>query len=153
MLQHMPRLDVSVHELPARVNSGELHRVVLELYNPSKVPVKVNWVLFTLLSTFFPRLQKDSSFLGEKLFPLCCFPCGEFNTMQYPAMMVRTCRTWIFQKVYCLGEFLCVCNHCQWLKSMTLLLYVVIFCLCSILRLPWTNRWQIESLCSTVGDR
>jgi hypothetical protein len=54
-----------------------------------------------------------------------CFPCGEFNTMQYPAMMVRTCRTWIFQKVYCLGEFLCVCNHCRWLKSMTLLLYVV----------------------------
>ncbi|CAK9197509.1 unnamed protein product [Sphagnum jensenii] len=40
VLRHMPRLDVSVHELPARVNSGELHRVVLELYNPSKVPVK-----------------------------------------------------------------------------------------------------------------
>lgn len=38
----MPRLEASMHELPAKVNIGELNRVVLELYNPSKVPIKVS---------------------------------------------------------------------------------------------------------------
>ncbi|KAG0593829.1 hypothetical protein M758_UG023200 [Ceratodon purpureus] len=40
VLTHMPRLEVSMHELPTKVNTGELHRVVLELYNPSKISVK-----------------------------------------------------------------------------------------------------------------
>ncbi|XP_024378593.1 uncharacterized protein [Physcomitrium patens] len=40
VLAHMPRLEVSMHEPPMKVNTGELHRVVLELYNPSKISVK-----------------------------------------------------------------------------------------------------------------
>ncbi|KAG0574737.1 hypothetical protein KC19_VG286600 [Ceratodon purpureus] len=40
VLKHTPRLEVSMHELPTKVNTGELHRIVLELYNPSKMSVK-----------------------------------------------------------------------------------------------------------------
>lgn len=74
-MQHMPRLEVSMHELPMKVNTGELHRVVLELYNPSKISVKVSsmrptralircliWNRKVLIrSTFF--IQVTSSFM------------------------------------------------------------------------------------------
>ena len=39
--QHMPRLEVSLHEMPGRVNTGEVRRLVLELSNPSAATVKV----------------------------------------------------------------------------------------------------------------
>eukprot|EP00250_Pteridium_aquilinum_P007625 c17296_g1_i1 orf=72-4250(+) len=38
--EHMPRLEVSLHRMPEKVNSGELHRVVLELSNTSGVAIK-----------------------------------------------------------------------------------------------------------------
>lgn len=37
----MPRLEVSLHGMPEKVNSGELHRVVLELSNTSGAVIKV----------------------------------------------------------------------------------------------------------------
>ncbi|CAM6094407.1 unnamed protein product [Calypogeia fissa] len=40
VLGHMPRLDVSLHEMPTRVNTGEVRRLVLELSNPSTATVK-----------------------------------------------------------------------------------------------------------------
>lgn len=43
----MARLEVSIHELPTKVNTGELHRLVMELYNPSKSPVKVSYLRAT----------------------------------------------------------------------------------------------------------
>ncbi|KAJ7523216.1 hypothetical protein O6H91_18G041600 [Diphasiastrum complanatum] len=36
----MPRLQVSLHELPDKVNTGEIHRLVLELLNPTPATVK-----------------------------------------------------------------------------------------------------------------
>lgn len=43
----MARLEVSIHELPTKVNTGELHRLVMELYNPSKSPVRVSYLRAT----------------------------------------------------------------------------------------------------------
>lgn len=69
----MARLEVSIHELPTKVNTGELHRLVMELYNPSKSPVKVSYlratqiVLIICSTIFYSRyIYCNLSIISEK---------------------------------------------------------------------------------------
>ncbi|XP_024543290.1 trafficking protein particle complex subunit 8 isoform X1 [Selaginella moellendorffii] len=40
VVAHMPRLEISMHELPPKINRGEVRRVVLEIQNPSQASIK-----------------------------------------------------------------------------------------------------------------
>ncbi|KAL2621911.1 hypothetical protein R1flu_002116 [Riccia fluitans] len=67
VLGHMPKLEVSLHEMPGRVNAGEVRRLVLELSNSSaaalkSIKFKTDHPLFLLVG--------DSGDLDQE-FPVC----------------------------------------------------------------------------------
>ncbi|KAG6543031.1 hypothetical protein Mapa_015527 [Marchantia paleacea] len=89
VLGHMPRLEVSLHEMPGRVNTGEVRRLVLELSNPSTatlktIKFKTNHPLFLLVG--------DSGDLDQE-FPGCLEVRRDTSRIEDAASIEEECST------------------------------------------------------------
>ncbi|KAL3692120.1 hypothetical protein R1sor_005771 [Riccia sorocarpa] len=87
VLGHMPRLEVSLHEMPGRVNAGEVRRLVLELSNASagalkSIKFKTDHPLFLLVG--------DSGDLDQE-FPACLEVRTESSRTEDVAVVEEEC--------------------------------------------------------------